>query len=83
MTGTNEADLIDQVFEMDGNYGDDLNYDIFPEPGTDGYNSNSYLHGLLEALSAEHGVRYTVNFGQLAFPGWDKPLELTVFGIEN
>ena len=78
-----EEDLIDMIFELDGNYDDDLNYDIIPQAGTNGYNSNSYLHGLLIALEAEFNASWTVDLGGLNFPGWEKPLLLAHFDVEE
>ncbi len=78
-----EEDLIDMVFELDGNYDDDLNYDIIPQAGTNGFNSNSYLHGLLIALEAEFSASWTVDLGGLNFPGWEKPLLLAHFDVEE
>ena len=33
----------------DASYDDQLNYDLFPKAGTNGYNSNSYVKGLIDA----------------------------------
>ena len=76
-----EDDLIDMVFQLDANYDDDLNYDFVPQPGTNGYNSNSYLRGLLNALEAEFSASWNVDLGGLDFPGWNKPLPLSEFGV--
>ncbi len=56
-----------------GNYGNGLNYDLFPQPGTSGYNSNSYVHGLVNAAS---GVS-TVDFNQ--YVGGNKPVPNSKF----
>ena len=45
-----ENKLIDKAFELDSNYADNLDYDFFPSSALDGYNSNSYISGLLRAL---------------------------------
>lgn len=55
------------------NYDNGLNYDLFPQQGTDGYNSNSYVHGL---VNAANGVS-SVNLNN--FVGGDKPVPTSEF----
>lgn len=55
------------------NYDNGLNYDLFPQQGTDGYNSNSYVHGLVNAAD---GVS-TINLNN--FVGGDKPVPTSEF----
>ena len=47
----------------DSIYDDDLNYDLFPEAGTDGYNSNSYVHGLVNASQSSTAVNFSDYIG--------------------
>jgi len=44
--GVNEDDYIDSLISADNNYGDDLDYQLNPVTG---YNSNSYVSGIIEA----------------------------------
>ena len=78
-------DMIDLIFSLDGAYGDDRQYDLTPNPNPaiDSWNSNSYAHGLLNALEASGPISVSVNLGNDLFPGWDKPLQLFEFGIEE
>jgi len=55
------------------NYDNGLNYDLFPQQGTDGYNSNSYVHGLVKAAN---GVS-SVNLNN--YIGGDKPVPTSEF----
>ena len=57
----------------DSNYDDQLNYDLFPQIGTDGYNSNSYVRGLIDSSSSSS----TVNFND--YIGGDKPVPSNEF----
>ena len=57
----------------DSNYDDQLNYDFFPQVGTDGYNSNSYVRGLIDSSSSSS----TVNFND--YIGGDKPVPSNEF----
>ncbi len=50
--GDTEDALIGRIFDADANYRDNLDYDLFPE-SQDGYNSNSYIMGLLGSLGVE------------------------------
>jgi hypothetical protein len=75
-----EEDLINGIFALDANYGDNLNYVLFPDPApATGWNSNSYAHGLLNAIQESGLGWYWVDFGEASFPGWNKPLALTEF----
>jgi len=77
----NEDVYIDRLFAYDANYGDNLDYDLFPaNPGNrrvlvadDGFNSNSYAAGLLGATGGTV-ARPTVNV-----PGWDRPVPVVTF----
>lgn len=78
------CDLIDLIFSVDGGYGDNRQYDAIPnaDPNVDSWNSNTYAHGLLNALESEDDdVTVDVNLGGLNFPGWNKPLPLAEFGL--
>jgi len=66
--GGDEDAAIEALFAADANYGDNEDYEFFPSARSDGYNSNSYVSGLLRA----------VGFGGYArpplAPGFGKPL---------
>ncbi|WP_430445273.1 RHS repeat domain-containing protein [Sphingorhabdus contaminans] len=50
--GDTENNLINRIMATDAQYGDKLDYDFLPE-SQDGYNSNSYIYGLLGAIGVE------------------------------
>src|SRR3546814_15342105 len=45
--GVTEAQMVDRLFRLDANYRDNLPYDLSPQAAEPGYNSNSYVAGLL------------------------------------
>lgn len=47
---SNEDQFIGALFSADANYQDNVSYGL---PGGDGYNSNSYANGLLQAVGAQ------------------------------
>ena len=61
-------DYFDELREAQDNYCDCLDYDLFPGEDEDGYNSNSYVRGILEAT----GGSTSVEFGN--FVGGAKPV---------
>jgi hypothetical protein len=67
-----ERDVVDELLAVDAAYDDELPYDILPFPWSDGYNSNSYLSGLLEVTGWE-----TERPGRV--PGWNKPVPAEFF----
>jgi hypothetical protein len=71
--GLSSAPYFLQMLVKYNNYGNHLNYDLFPQPGTDGYNSNSYIHGLINATSGGS----TLEFNQ--FVGGNKPVPSNKF----
>jgi len=79
-TSGDEEDLIDLIFSLDAAYDDDLPYFAFPNANNNFWNSNSYAHGLLNALeTSDSDITVAVNLGGLSFPGWDKPLGMAEF----
>lgn len=86
VTSGSTNDMIDLIFNLDGQYGDNLQYWFFPEnTPADDWNSNSYAHGLLNALEASDSDIDAPPFnpGAQDFPGWPTPVPLTAFGIED
>jgi RHS repeat-associated protein len=67
-------DFIDDLIQTDLNYRDNLDYDMAPDmlPG-EGYNSNSYLHGLLNAVRGKHSER------SRTATGWMMPVPTSEF----
>ena len=57
----------------DVGYDDQLNYDLFPKAGTNGYNSNSYVRGLIYAGNSSSVVDFD------SYVGGDK----SVLGIRD
>jgi RHS repeat-associated protein len=80
---TTEEALIEALLSLDSHYQDNLEYDLFPRNQGDGrllildagYNSNSYISGLLEAA----GLSRPQITGVLPATGWDKPLPAQYF----
>ncbi|MCP3997973.1 MAG: RHS repeat-associated core domain-containing protein, partial [bacterium] len=77
--GRNENEVIESLFAADSQYGDSLDYDLFPAQSgqgsallparaQDGYNSNSYARGLLES------VGIVVPRPTVRVPGFQKPV---------
>ncbi len=75
--GTVTPDVVDTLYELDANYGDDLKYTVAPLlfPG---YNSNSYTSGLLEAAGFS-----VENIDVEDVPGWSTPVPETEFQSES
>jgi hypothetical protein len=68
---------IERLFALDANYPDNLTYECRPDEGTEEYNSNSYVAGLLKAANIPHPsfpYRYS-----LIYPGWTKPVPANYF----
>jgi hypothetical protein len=72
--------MIARLFKLNNQYRDNLRYDIIPsieEKGDDqGYNSNSFVSGLLSAAGFEDWSNSTRRFT----PGYDKPVPSKQFG---
>jgi hypothetical protein len=68
-----ERAVVEELFATDAGFNDGLDYDIVPFRWSGGYNSNSFLSGLLEVsgwdVEAPDGL-----------PGWDKPVPDHAFG---
>ena len=73
-----EDQKIHELIKLDSNYKDNLDYDLFPEISEnkkwykpdDGYNSNSYVPGLLNSAGiAAPNLNQEINL-----PGYDKPV---------
>jgi hypothetical protein len=79
--GVTEDAEIGRLFALDRNYKDNLDYDLFPEgvfgEGADGYNSNSYAVGLIQAA----GLTGYVDYNPKIVPGSKKPVPPKAFGV--
>jgi RHS repeat-associated protein len=74
-----EDALIDALFAADGRYRDNADYDLFPYPGgimpmDNGWNSNSYVAGLLNSVGISPASIELPS--DVSFPGWNKPLPI-------
>jgi hypothetical protein len=72
-----EDELIEKLFAFDRNYPDDLAYECFPDPGTNEFNSNSYISGLLNRADLPHPA--FPFFYKYLYPGWTKPVPASEF----
>jgi hypothetical protein len=74
--GVSEDDLIGSLVAAAENYPDSLDYDLFPGTlGADGYNSNGFVRGLLDAVGLDSST-----FSDLA--GGDKPVPRGCFALD-
>lgn len=67
--------LVERLFTLDSNYRDNLVYECSPDEGE--YNSNSYLHGLLDAAGMQ--IPWQIRWSTFLFPGWNRPLPTAEF----
>jgi RHS repeat-associated protein len=75
--GMSEEAFVDNLIKLDGNYQDNKEYSFDPN-GTDTFNSNSYVSGLLNASG--------VDTSKISVPnaqGFDKPLPKEAFAKEK
>lgn len=71
-----ERAVVEALFTTDARYGDSVSYDIVPFDWSDGFNSNSFVAGLLEVTGWE-----VERPGRV--PGWEKPLPAEAFGVSE
>ena len=78
-----EDAMITKLFTMADAF-DDQTLDYEPTPGTstDGYNSNSYLRGLLQAADLQLPTFPFIFGDSPLFPGWFKPVPAIYFGVQ-
>ena len=81
--GMNENQFIGKLQSSFDNYNDNLNYDLFPAKGTDGYNSNSFATGLIGAAGGKAPDLPMTGLARLHAPGYDKPVPKTCFEKRN
>lgn len=82
-TGTCCEDLmIGELFNLANAFDNHtLDYELTPAASTDGFNSNSFLRGLLQAASVPLPEFPFAYLGDL-FPGWNKPVPALYFGVQ-
>lgn len=61
------------ILLRDRRYGDDLPYDLFPSLGQGGYNSNSYVSGLIKATLGTPTIQIE------SFVGGERPVPVSAF----
>ena len=71
--GMSETEFYNGMANNFNGYTDDVDYDLFPE-GKDGYNSNSFATGLVQASGGTVPPLPTSPMGQLHAPGYNKQL---------
>jgi len=69
-----DTDFICSLLAADENYQDNLRYGPFPKPGSNRYNSNSYIAGLLNAAGGDLPPVMPNNM-----PGFDNPVPSQCF----
>jgi hypothetical protein len=67
-----EEAIVAGLLRADSNYQDDLFYSCFPLSSDDTYNSNSYVHGLLNKTGLPSPM--APNLVPYFHPGWRKPV---------
>ena len=72
-----EDSIIASLIHADERYGDDLPYACRPEANPGTYNSNSYAHGLLDAVGLS-GPRFPER-APMIVPGWLTPVPRSKF----
>ena len=69
----NEDKFINMLLQLNANYRDDIDYNLFPIESVYGWNSNSYTSGLLRSAGVDV-PQLPVNA-----PGWQKPVHQSAF----
>ena len=72
--GMTDTQFINKLINSASSYKNDKNYDLFPSAGSNGYNSNSYVSGVLKAAGGTPPALRSG--GTFQTPGYDKPLPL-------
>ncbi|WP_422491555.1 RHS repeat domain-containing protein [Endozoicomonas sp. ALE010] len=70
-----DSEFINRLLAVESGFQSTLDYDFFPSMDEDGYNSNSFAIGLLNAA----GVEISINSPD--FPGAQKPVPDEFFGV--
>jgi hypothetical protein len=78
ISASRERESLKRLIARDAAYGDRLWYCFAPVFGTDFYNSNSYIAGVLRAAQIPRPITPTIFF--LRYPGWLKPVPPAAFG---
>jgi hypothetical protein len=70
--GRDENEVLEALFRADASYNDQRGYAFFPRASGGGYNSNSYVAGLLQTT----GLSAPRTSSKRTLPGWNKPLQV-------
>ncbi len=78
--GMSDTEFINRLINSAGSYKNNLRYELFPKQDSDGFNSNSYISGVLRtggaappSLNIPRRIRGLPSFD---VPGYDKPIPL-------
>lgn len=80
-TCSKHTQFINRLIKSAGSYQNNLNYDLNPQAGTNGYNSNSYVSGVIKA-AGEVPPALNTN-GEFQAPGYEKPIPLNTGGASG
>lgn len=83
--GSNEDDMIEQLFAATANYRNDLDYALYPDSGHNEFNSNGFAHGLLNFLGFQgyHQPPGTTGFNIIVPPQEFKRPKITIIECPN
>jgi len=83
--GSNEDDMIAQLFAATANYRNDLDYALYPDSGQNEFNSNGFAHGLLNFLGFQgyHQPPGTTGFNIIVPPQEFKKPKITIIECPN
>lgn len=76
--GMTDTQFINRLIKSANSYQNNLNYDLYPKAGTNGYNSNSYVSGVIKA-AGDTPPALNAN-GEFQAPGYEKPIPLNTGG---
>ena len=76
-----EDEVIRRLKVLDERYRDDLPYACLPVLSTGGYNSNSYISGLLKTADIPEPAFITTRTGE--HPGWRRPVPVLSFRLSQ
>lgn len=79
--GMTDTQFINRLIRAANSYTGNLNYDLIPQAGTNGYNSNSYVSGVIKAAGGIPPILDTK--GKFQTPGYDKEIPLSTGGASG
>ncbi len=75
LDGRREQEVIADLLAAESSYGDDARYRAFPKPSRTGYNSNSFVSGLLRTIGLDPPKL------ESHVPGYNVPIPRRYFGV--